>query len=152
MAHPTVPDKSRHLTPAQEVAVALVLAGKTDGEVAEAAGVSRQTVWEWRHHHPAFIAAMNRARLEVWEAATERLRSLLTRAVEVLAEDLDGEDRRLRQQAAVHLLRAVGLYGENHRPTGPTTVEALEEAEEFGQAQRAFDRSIQRSLVRLGSP
>jgi hypothetical protein len=130
----------------------MMLAGKTDGEVAAAVGVSRQTVWEWRHRHPAFIAEVNRRRKEVWEAASERLRGLLTRAVEVLAEDLEGEDRRLRQQAAVHLLRAVGLYGENHRPTGPTTAEAFEESAAFAEARRAFDRGIQRSLLGLGSP
>jgi hypothetical protein len=34
--------------------------------------------------------------MEVWEAAVERLRGLLLRAIEVLAEDLDAEDGRLR--------------------------------------------------------
>jgi hypothetical protein len=125
----TVPDKSRHLTPAQEVAIALVLAGKTDGEAALAAGVTRQTVWEWRHRHPAFIAEVNRQRQEVWEAATERLRGLLIRAVEVLDEGLNAEDRRLRLAAGVHVLRAVGIYGLPGRPSGPVTPEAVERDE-----------------------
>jgi hypothetical protein len=133
VANLTSPDKSRHLTPAQEVAVALVVAGKTDGEVAEAAGVTRQTVWEWRRRHPAFIAEVNRRRMEVWEAAVERLRGLLLRAIEVLAEDLDAEDGRLRQQAAVHVLRAAGIYGLPGRPSGPATPEDVERDE----AQRA---------------
>ncbi|MGH2626244.1 MAG: helix-turn-helix domain-containing protein [Anaerolineales bacterium] len=129
MPQPTEPDKSRHLSAAQEVAAACVLAGKTDGEVAEAVGVSRQTVWEWRHRHPVFIAEVNRRRVEVWEAASERLRGLVDRAVEVLEADLAGEDARLRQQAAVHVLRVVGLYGEVPRPTGPTTPEGVQQAE-----------------------
>jgi delta 1-pyrroline-5-carboxylate dehydrogenase len=144
VANLTDPDKSRHLTPAQEVAVALVVAGKTDREVAEANGVARQTVWTWRHYHPAFIAEVNRRRMEVWEAAVDRLRGLLVRAIEVLAEDLDAEDRRLRQQAAVHVLRAVGLYGEHHRPTGPTTAEEAEGASALEE--------MRRSLLRLGTP
>jgi hypothetical protein len=129
VAHLTEPDKSRHLTPAQEVAIALVLAGKTDGEVAKAAGVTRQTVWEWRCRHPAFIAEVNRQRKEVWEVATERLRGLLGRAVEVLAEGLEGQDTRLRLAAAVHVLRAVGVYGLPGRPSGPVTPEAVEREE-----------------------
>jgi hypothetical protein len=74
----------------------------------------------------------------------ERLRGLLLRAVAVLAEDLNAEDRRLRQQAAVHVLRAVGLYGESHRPAGPTTVDEAEGA-------AALDE-MRRSLLRLGAP
>jgi len=159
MAQATAPDKSRHLTAAQEVAADLVVAGKTDGEVAEAVGVTRQTVWEWRHRNPAFIAETNRRRKELWEAASERLRGLVARAVDVLAEDLDGEDRRLRQQAAVHVLRAFGLYGEVFRrygaPGGPTTPEGVErgweESAAFAQAQREIDASLLRSFQRLGS-
>lgn len=147
MGHLTIPDNTRHLTPAQEVAVALVLAGKTDGEVAHAAGVTRQTIWQWRHNHPTFIAEMNRARLEVWEAAIERLRRLLGRAVEVLEEGLDAQDPRLRQSAAVHILRTVGVYGALLRPDGPTTLEEVEESSALAEA----GRSLQRSLLRLGS-
>ncbi len=128
----TEPDKSRHLNPVQEQAVALLLQGRPTGEVAEAVGVARQTLSEWRNHHPAFIAEMNRRRVEVWGAALQRLQALLGRAVEVLAEDLDAEDSRLRQQAAIHVLRAMGLYGEVFRrygePAGPTTPEGVAEA------------------------
>ena len=33
----------------QRQAIPLFLLGKTDTEVAEAIGVSRQTIWKWRH-------------------------------------------------------------------------------------------------------
>jgi len=49
-------------------------------------------------------------------------------AVRQRADKTDpAEDRRLRQQAAVHILKALGIYGkENFHPLGPTTPEAVE--------------------------
>jgi hypothetical protein len=80
---------SRTLTPAQLAAVDLVVTGKSDGDVAEAVGVTRQTVSGWRHYHPEFRAAVNTRRREVFGQAADRLRSLLGRALDVLAEELD---------------------------------------------------------------
>ena len=66
-------DKSRQprrwkpLTQAQENALLLLIQGKSDGEVAADPGVqvTRQTVWEWRHHDPRFAAELERLRAEV---------------------------------------------------------------------------------------
>jgi hypothetical protein len=148
-AHLTVPDKSRHLTPAQELAVTLLLAGKTDKEAADAAGVSRQTVWTWRTHHPAFIAETNRRRKELWEAAIERLRGLLGRAVEVMEEDLEAQDPRVRQRAASLVLQVLGLMDKRHwEPAGPTTPEEVERA----AARRAAWDAQNAELDRLFYP
>ena len=38
------------------------------------------------------------------------------------------QDRRLRQAAAVHILRAAGLYGTNLAPSGATTPEGVQAA------------------------
>lgn len=78
------------LTPAQAAAAASLITGATDGEAAEAAGVSRQTVWTWRHKHPVFIAELNRRREEVFAGARDRLRSMLPKALDVLEEELEG--------------------------------------------------------------
>ncbi|MDR7520783.1 MAG: hypothetical protein QN123_14605 [Armatimonadota bacterium] len=137
------------MTPAQEVAVALVLAGKTDGEAASAAGVTRQTVWEWRHHHPAFIAEVNRRRKEAWGAAAERLRGLLGRAVEVLADGLDAPDPRVRQRAAGLVLQVLGLLDKRPwEPTGPTTPEEVERE----AARRTVWEARSAELDRVFSP
>jgi transposase-like protein len=53
------------LNPQQEAAVALLAAGTTVTDAAEAIGVARQTVSEWLHHHHGFKAALNRRREEV---------------------------------------------------------------------------------------
>ncbi len=125
----TEPDDTRQLSVEQENAIDLLLEGKPDREVAEAVGVTRQTVCDWRNHHAAFVAELNSRRKDVWGGQVERLRALVGRAVEVLEADLDGEDPRLRQAAAVHVLRAVGLYGGLHgrklAPTGPSNASGV---------------------------
>ena len=50
---------------------------------------------------------------------SRKLRSLVARAVEVLAEDMDTKlEPKLRQNAAIHVLKAVGLYGQDMKPSG----------------------------------
>ena len=67
---------------------------------------------------------------------------MLTPAVEALAEGLKANDARLRLTAAVHVLRAIGLYGEVCRkygePTGPTTPEDVEKAGVEAEAWARF--------------
>ena len=123
----TETDKTRHsLSIEQANAVDLLLQGQTDQAVADQVGVTRQTVTTWRNGHAGFIAELNRRRQEVWGGQTERLRGLVARAVDILAEDLEAEDPRLRQGAAIHVLKSVGLYGANLKPTGQTDPEAIE--------------------------
>jgi len=111
----------------QENAIDLLIQGKSDREVAEAVGVARQTVNQWRNQDAVFIAELNVRRHAIWGSQTERLRSLIAKAVDVLERDLDSEDLRLRQSAAVHLLKAVGLYRADLEPTGETSAEAIED-------------------------
>jgi hypothetical protein len=128
---PTKPDKTRQieenpiapqLSQQQENAVDLLLQGKNDGEVAEAVGVTRQTVNTWKNHDAAFIATLNTRRKDLWEAQASRLRGLVGKAVDVLEETLGYKgDPKVRQAAAVHILRTVGLYGADLTPTGPAT-------------------------------
>ena len=136
-------DKTRQLTVEQLNAIDLLVQGKSDRETAEAVGVARQTVTEWRNGNPAFMAELNRRRQEVWGAQVERLRNLVGQAVTVLEEHLASSDPRLRQAAALHILRAVGLYGTDLRPTGPVEPEDVA-AELEGQEQ---NRKLLRMLA-----
>lgn len=115
----------RELTPAQEAALTALLAGQDQGQAAEAAGVTRQTVNGWANHDPVFVARMNAERRAAWAARVERLRALVGQAVDVLADDLEGDDPKAARWAAVHILRAVGLYGVNAAPVGETTPAAV---------------------------
>lgn len=65
-------------------ALAVLAEGKSDAEAAEAAGVPLATIIAWRQYDPAFQAALNRRRLQIWEASLDRLRALLPRALEAL--------------------------------------------------------------------
>ncbi|GAB6186472.1 helix-turn-helix domain-containing protein [Thermopirellula anaerolimosa] len=117
----TKSDKTRQLRIAQRNAIELLLTGKTDQEVAEAVGVTRQTVSVWRNQDVFFRTALEARQKEIWGSHVDRLRQLVGRAVEVLeANLLQEEDRGLRQSAAVHVLKCVGLYGTNLQPKAYT--------------------------------
>jgi len=122
----TEPDNTRQLNIEQLNAIDLLLQGQSDREVADQVSVTRQTVTGWRNTNADFIAELNRRRQEVWGGQTDRLRGLVAKAVDILAEDLDGENPRLRQGAAIHVLKSVGLYGANLEPRGLTDPEAIE--------------------------
>ncbi|NPV54733.1 MAG: helix-turn-helix domain-containing protein [Firmicutes bacterium] len=136
-------DKTRQLTIEQQNAIDLLLQGKSDREVAEAVGVSHQTVTEWRNNNAVFVAELNRRRQETWGSQIERLRQLVAQAVSVLEEGLQQkQDLRLRQAAAVHILRAIGLYGVNLAPKGATDPEGIE-------AEWASTKALAESLKEL---
>ena len=108
-----------NLTVMQEKAIRLLMAGLNDGAVADQLGLARQTVNNWRHNDAAFAARFNVERQALWSTHREKLRSLVVQAVNVLSEDMDTRtERRLRQSAAIHVLKAVGLYGQDMKPSG----------------------------------
>jgi predicted transcriptional regulator len=92
-------------------AIELLALGKTDQESADAVGVTRQTVNKWCNHDSRFEVALNLKRQELWAGHADALRAMVRRALEVLAEDMGADDLRLRQAAAVQILRAAGMYG-----------------------------------------
>jgi len=114
----TIVDKSGQLSPEQEQAIALILTGKTDQAIADAVGMTRQTVNTWRNHNADFMAALNQQRAVIWEGHTERLRELAGGAIDTLAEALQDDDPKEQRAAAVHILKACGLYGQSLRPIG----------------------------------
>ena len=120
--NPTNPDTSDWtLTPQQETAVDLLASGKTVTDTAAAVEVTRQTVSEWVNHHPGFQAALNRRRQELWGNMVDGLRALAPKAMAVLEKELDGETP---VPAAIHVLRACGLYGAA-APAGPIEPEEI---------------------------
>jgi hypothetical protein len=128
--NPDTPDWT--LTPQQETAVDLLASGKTVTDTAQAIEVTRQTVSEWLNHHPGFQAALNSRRQELWVGMTDALRGLLPKALEVLKCELEGATP---LPAAVHILKACGLYG-MVPPRGPIDVEDALLAEQEHQSER----------------
>ena len=150
MKNATETDKSRQVTAAQELAIARLLSGGTDSEAAEVAGVTRQTVNAWKNENAAFQAELFARRQSVWQAQEDRLRWLLSVALDVLEGELEAraetlEARKQRLQVAVHVLRASGLYGVPLAPIGTASAEEIE----LQAASKEQDKALQRLLTSL---
>jgi len=79
-------------TPAQELAIDVLVAGGTTTDAAEAAGVTRQTVSKWRSKHPGFTAELNTRRRELNQERKDRIRDLDAQALATVAEAIDNGD------------------------------------------------------------
>lgn len=123
----TKTDGTRQLNSVQERALELLLSGKTVTDTAKEVGVSRQTVSTWLNHDPVFKAELNHRRCELWDGVKQRLTQLAVLAVDVLEESLYSSDPRVRLHAAIHVLKALRLYGDHYHPHGPTTPEGVAE-------------------------
>jgi hypothetical protein len=112
----------------QENAVDLLVQGKSDREVGELVGVSRQTVTTWRNDNVVFVAALNARRQGLFGENIERLRWMLSKALDVIASGLESEDEKIRVQTAWNIVKVAGV--ENLTPTGKTTPDAIESERE----------------------
>ena len=144
-------DDTRHLftlTAPQEAAVQALAAGRTDTAAAEQVGVHRGTVWRWRRYHPAFRAALARRRIELWDAAADRLRSLVPDALDALADELHGEHR---LRAAGIILKLAGLDAKRLPGVGEPDPEAIiaDDAERRAAADLR-DAAARREHQRMG--
>jgi hypothetical protein len=133
---PTKSDKNGHaaLTVAQESAIDCLIGGATDAEAAEAVGVQRQTVNGWKNHDPAFIAALNTRRADLWGHSADRLRALVPRALTALEHALDtNADPRV----ALDLLKLAGVAdaGAPLGKMGPTSPDEVLTAEILRQRE-----------------
>jgi len=133
------------LTPQQETAVDLLVAGKTLTDTATALGVGRPAVSDWVNHHAGFQAAMNARRQELWDGIVDTLRALLPKAVGVLERELEGDTP---LPAAIQVLKIAGVYGSGGRPMGPVTPEDAS----LALRQRASDRLMAELTVLAGPP
>ena len=107
-----------NLTVMQEKAIQLLMTGLNDQSVADELGMARQTVNNWRHNDAAFAARFNAERQALWSTHREKLRSLVAQAVDVLAEDMAATLEPKFKTEAIHVLKAVGLYGQDMKPSG----------------------------------
>jgi hypothetical protein len=112
----------RGLTLPQQSAVDLLACGKTDAETAQLLKLHRVTVTRWRLYDPVFQAALNQRRAEIWSAGIDLLRSLIPKALDALADELENPYSRLK--AALEILRLAGLPG-NALTIGPTNAEEI---------------------------
>lgn len=64
----------------------LLLIGKTDAEVAALIGVDSEIVCQWQNKDSEFIVAINALRAAAWSGSVARLKSLISRALDVVEE------------------------------------------------------------------
>ena len=123
------------LTEQQTQAATLLAEGKPLAEVAEAIGTDAPTVGEWQASNPAFIAEVNRRRQEAWRQAQDRLRALVPKALDTLAQAVEAGDLK----ASVEVLKAVGVYGKVPSPVGEVDPEMVQvqQAEAWAKAEVA---------------
>ena len=127
-------DDRRPLSEPQLTAIELLVAGRNLAAVAAEIDVTRQTVSTWYNRDPEFRATLNQRRQQMQAELHYHLRALAPAAAEALEQELAGTNR---LQAAVHLLKAAGLYG-TARAEGPTDAEEIRSEE----AQRAAFRRL----------
>lgn len=126
---------SRLLSSRQLTAITLLSTGKSDAIVAQAVGVTRQTVCTWRNHHPAFIAELTRRRKEIFSVSADRLRVMVVQALDFIHQQLKSRYESDRDKAAWNLLRYAG-NAYLRPPEGP-----IEEQKVLEQLQK-LDLSI----------
>jgi hypothetical protein len=90
----------------------------------------------WRNHHANFMAVLNQQRATIWEAHTERLRGLASGAIDTLADALDDDDPKEQRAAAVHILKACGLYGQSLQPVGEKDPDNIRQMQALEAAMR----------------
>jgi hypothetical protein len=123
-----LPDETNpfDLSDRQRLALEMILAGLPDAAVAKQLGLSRTTIYRWRHFNCAFLAELNRRRLDTWNASHEKLRALLPRALAALSAGLKSEDLSTRLRSARTILSHVAPDPEALKPTdkhlSPTAV------------------------------
>jgi hypothetical protein len=108
------PSLPLELTPAQEIAVAALLAGEPYKCAAEKAGVDVATLFRWGRV-PGFAAEFKRRQEELREELTTKLLSLGWDACETLRVALNNSDSAPAQVAAAKMiLNALGVLDGRH--------------------------------------
>lgn len=119
---------SYELSEKQNLALVELFKGSTDEQAAKVAGVSRQTVNEWKNHCPAFIAAVQNHRAQIWEDTINPLREALLLSMKALRDSIEAGNLPL----ALELLEKAGadeiIKSELSKLRySPTTPEAIAE-------------------------
>jgi hypothetical protein len=104
--------------------VELLADGKGYTEVAERLGVSRSKLARWRWYSPEFQAALNRRRSEAWGTGIDQLRALVPIAIGSLKKEMTDSFCPNRLQAAVAVLKIVGIQPGNLTP-GPVEADEI---------------------------
>ena len=112
-ANPDCPQAtSAILSLKQHYAMELLLIGKSDVEIAELIGVDSEIISQWQNKDAEFIVAINSLRAAAWSGSVARLKSLMSRALDVVEEAITRDE-----MVAISFLQALGR--ENSQVASP---------------------------------
>jgi hypothetical protein len=108
--HPIVDDRlnSNCLTDKQFAAVDMLAMGKSLSFVTETLKIDRKTLYHWRQDED-FQQALSDRRRELWASATDRLRGMLDRSLDVMEQQLHARFEPTQFRAAATCLRLAGM-------------------------------------------
>ena len=92
----------------QSLALPLILAGKSDQQVANEIGVSRHTILNWRNRDKHFMKELEEAKKSLRQAQLATLSRIVDKAFKTVEELLDSQDPKIRMRAALNVLN--GTY------------------------------------------
>lgn len=96
--------------PQQVMALSLLLAGRTQREVANVLDIAEETISRWKHSDPVFIAAYNEGCRALYDASLVELLDLRRDAIKALKDTVNDEQKRpgyadRRLKAAIAILK-----------------------------------------------
>jgi hypothetical protein len=103
----------------QEKAIELLITGETVTNTAKQIGVARETVSRWINHEAEFQAEFNTQRHDIWNSYQDRLRSLIPKAMDIVADELEAGN----VQTALTILKMASFKPE---PTGSISADSIE--------------------------
>jgi hypothetical protein len=130
------PDSLLQINDQQRQAVDMVIAGRTDGEIATALKIHRTTVCNWRNRHAGFQGELNSRRAELRSAASERLHGLLVNAIGVLHDKLALKDSDGWRIA----LKLLGMFDNLLPPDGEADAGTILQSQIHGKMQEHKER------------
>ena len=99
-----ISDAPDEISDRQRAVLELIASGSTDTAAAAAIGVNRRTIYRWRIEDARFREQLDRRRQELYHRATDRLRSMLGNALDVLDKHLADKYAPTALRAAQNLL------------------------------------------------
>ncbi len=135
---PKDPDK---LDEKQELALAMIMQGEKDIEIAAALGINRKTIYRWRKYDEQFTKALDERQALMREMAQNSLLELTESALEAVRKALQDDDNRVRLQAARMVLDMLKVNKPEEKQ-GTTVIDLLEEALSGIETQLGLDKKL----------
>jgi hypothetical protein len=143
---PLYPDEvtALALSPSQLTAIQKMLSGHSLGASAGAAGVTRQTLYNWIHHDPKFQAAYNAWQLDALTSVRTKLLAMGDSAVNTVSRAVKHDPK-----IALAVLKAIGTL--TAATPGSTDPEEVEERMELNRSQEQQELGEKMFWASIGS-